>query len=158
MKNRYLLLLFLFLLAFQSCRTHDPVPDFASRLEGDFDIGYLIVDLDSKQAVSAKFGVSKNAKINLKRKSNQYLTATVTIDDSTTKFTDTFDLVVSESADQKEAFGRPGFLTSYKVGAIQGNGINYGDWNTYNDGTIIGFIQVGDDRYIKRFSIGRDFE
>lgn len=146
------------LLIFQSCKSHDPVPDYASKLEGDFDIGYLIANLNTKEVVIAKLGEPTYAKINLKRKSNQYLTATVMIDDSTTKFTDTFELVVSESEDQKEAYGKTGFLTNYKVGTVRGNGIFYNNWSLYEDGTIIGLIQSNDDKSIQRFALGNDFD
>ena len=145
-------------LIFQSCNKHDPIPDHASKLEGEFDIGYLIADLDTKEVVSSKLGVSKHAKISLKRKNNQYLTATVTIDDSTTKYTGTFELVVSESDDQTDAYGKPGFLMSYKVGTVAPNAVYYNNWSLYEDGSLIGFIQSGDDKSIKRFAIGTNID
>lgn len=152
-----LLFLSLILIA-QSCKNRDPIPDYTSKLVGEFDIAYLIIDLDTKEAASSDLGVSKLAKINLQRKSNQYLTATVTIDDSTTKFTDTFELVVSESPDQTEVYGKPGFLASYKVGSIASNAIYYNNWNLYEDGSLIGFIQYGDDKSIKRFAVGTNID
>lgn len=158
MKRLSFFVLVIISLIFQSCSNSDHIPDYASKLEGEFDIGYLIVDLDTKEAVSSKLGVSKHAKINLKRKSNQYLIATVTIDDSTTKFTDTFELVVSKSDDQTDAYGKPGFLTSYKVGSVALNAIYYNNWSSYEDGSLIGFIQYGDDKSIKRFAIGTNID
>ena len=154
MKKLSFLVLSLIFVIFQSCNKHDPIPDYASKLVGDFDIAYLIVDLDTKKVISSPLGVSKFAKINLERKSNQYLTATITIDDSATKFTDTFVLVVSKSDDQTDAYGKPGFLASYKVGAVVSNAIGYNQWSLYEDGTVVGIIQYGNDKSIKRFAIG----
>ncbi len=158
MKKLLLLSLIFILLIFQSCKNRDPFPDYASKLVGEFDVSYLIIDLDKKESTSADLGDSRFARINLKRKSNQYLTATVTIDDSTTKFTDTIELVVSENADQNDAYGKPGFLTSYSVGAVTPNVISYNSWSLYEDGSLIGFIQYGDDKSIKRFAIGTNID
>jgi len=158
MKNLFFLSLLIISLISQSCNKHDPIPDYASKLVGDFDIAYLLVDLNTKEVASSDLGTSKFAKINLKRKSNQYLTATVTIDDSTTKFTDTFELVVSESADQTEVYGKPGFLASYNVGSIASNVIYYSNWNLYEDGSLIGFIQYGNNESIKRFAVGTNID
>lgn len=158
MKKLLFLSLILILLISQSCKNRDPFPDYASKLVGEFDISYLIIDLDKKESTSADLGDSRFARINLKRKSNQYLTATVTIDDSTTKFTDTIELVVSENADQTDAYGKPGFLTSYSVGAVKPNVISYNSWSLYEDGSLIGFIQYGDDKSIKRFAIGTNID
>lgn len=157
MKRFSFLLPIFMLVILQSCNKHDPIPDYASKLEGMFDIGYLIIDMDTREVVSSKLGDSKYAKISLKRKSNQYLTATVTIDDTTTQFTDAFELVVSESDNQVEDFGKPGFLRKYKIG-LQTSGVLYlNDWSFYEDGSIIGMIQYNKDNKTGRFSIGSDF-
>lgn len=158
MKRLSFLLLTIIFLIFQSCSKHDPIPDYASKLEGEFDIGYLIIDTETKEIDSSKLGVSRHAKINLKRKSNQYLTATVTIDDENIKFSDSFEVAVSISKDQTDSLGKPGFVSKYTATVISTVGANMTtDWSLYEDGSIIGFIQYSDESKIKRISIGSNF-
>lgn len=158
MKRFSILLPIIIFVILQSCNKHDPMPDYASKLEGTFDIGYLMIDLTTKEAVSAKLGASKFARIALKRKRNQYLTATVTIDDSTTRFTDTFELAVFEGENQTEEFGKPGFLHKYKVGSQTSTALFLSHWSLYEDGSIMGMIQSGDEKMIRIFSLGSDIK
>lgn len=153
MKRLSSFILVIISLIFQSCSNSDHIPDYAAKLEGEFDIGYLIVDLDTKEAVSSKLGVSKHAKINLKRKSNQYLTATVTIDDENITLSENFEIIISPSQDQTESFGKPGFV--YKYLAMVNNGSSF--WSLYEDGTIVGMVQYDDGNKIRKISIGSDF-
>lgn len=153
MKRLSFLVLVIISLIFQSCSNSDHIPDYASKLEGEFDIGYLIADLDTKEAVSSKLGVSKHAKINLKRKSNQYLTATITIDDENIRLSENFEITISPSQDQTESFGKPGFVSKYL--AMVENSSTF--WSLYEDGSIVGMVQYGDENKIRKISIGSDF-
>ena len=155
MKNSIYFILALLTSTLLSCSDKiEPGPDYASKLTGEFDIGYVIIDKATKEIVSSKFGESKFAKISLQRKNNYTLMATIIIDDAHIKLTENFEIGVSESSDQTNSVGKPGFISKYKISISMPQTVYFTDWSLYEDGSIIGSFQYDDEKKIEIFSIG----
>jgi hypothetical protein len=156
MKKSIYLILTLLASTLLSCNDKiEPGPDYASKLIGEFNIGYVIIDKNTKEIVTSKYGESKLAKISLQRKNNYTLMATIIIDDANIKLTENFEIDVSESYDQTNPVGKPGFISKYKISISMPQTVYFTDWSLYEDGSIIGSFQYdGDEKKIEIFSIG----
>ncbi len=157
MKRTVFILVVFIVAVFESCKEKDePGPDLTSKLVGEFNVRYQIVDMDNGKIISKADSISLNGVLKLTRKNNNTLIIQVDIKDGNIDIHDKMEGLVTEDKNQSDNLGRPGLLIKYRVLCkdLTGKALSDSGLNLYKDGAVRGGLGYPAGRQLRSLSFG----
>ncbi|MDQ6481859.1 hypothetical protein [Dyadobacter sp. LHD-138] len=157
MKRTVFILVVFIVTVFDSCKEkEDPGPDLTSKLVGEFNVRYQIVDMDNGKIISKADSISLNGVLKLTRKNNNTLIVQVDVKDGNIEIHDKMEGVITEDKNQSDNLGKPGLLVKYRVlyRDLAGKSLSDSWLNLYKDGAVRGGLGYLAGRELRSLSFG----